>query len=66
MDKAILAIYINLVKMADAFANLTIDFIKFYVKLQQEKKQRNILLLQTNDTYKVVKRKLVVGECSSN
>ena len=53
--------------MVDAFTNLQMDFIFSVQKYCKKKKDiRNILLLQTNDKYKVVKRKPIVSESSSN
>ena len=66
-EENILAIYINLINMADVFTNLQIDFM-FSIRIlaRKEKDIRNILLLQTNDKYKVVKSKPVVSQRSPN
>ena len=53
--------------MVDAFTNLQMDFIFSIRKYCKKKKDiRNILLLQKNDKYKVVKRKPVVRERCPN
>ena len=58
-EEDILAIYINLNNMGNTFTNRHIDFsIRNYCK---KKSIRNILLLPTNNRYKVAKRKPVVG-----
>ena len=53
--------------MVDAFTKLQMDII-FSIHNYCEKKKgiQNILLLQTNDKYKVIKRKPVVSEHSPN
>ena len=60
-EEDILAIYINLINMINAFTNLQMDLI-FSIRNYYKKKKvlRNILLLQANEKYKVVKRKLAV------
>ena len=66
-EENILAIKINLISMVDVSTNPQIDFI-FSVRTFARKKKdiRNILLLQTDDKYKVFKRKPVVSERSPN
>ena len=59
-EEYILAIYINLINMKNAFT--TLSFL--YETIARKKGIRNILLLQTNDKYKVAKRKPVVGDDS--
>ena len=55
-EENILAIYINLMNMINAFTNLQMDLI-FSIRNYYKKKKvlRNILLLQANEKYKVVK-----------
>ena len=59
-EEDILAIYINLINMKNAFT--TLSFL--YETIARKKGIRNILLLQTNDKYKVAKRKPVLGHDS--
>ena len=61
-EEDILAIYIILINMVNAFTNFQMDLIfslRSYCK--KEKDIPNILLFLTNEKYKVVKRKPVVG-----
>ena len=60
-EEDILAIYINLINMINAFTKLQMDLI-FSIRNYYKKKKviRNILLLQPNDKHKVVKRKPAV------
>ena len=56
-EEDILAIYINLINisnMVDAFTNSQMDSIFLYETIARKKDMRSILLLQTNDKYKVV------------
>ena len=63
-EEDILAIYVNLINMVIAFTNFQMDFINSIQNYYKKKKGIwNILLLQTNDKYKVVKGKPVVRKC---
>ena len=65
--KGSLAIYVNLINVVDAFTNHQMDFI-FSIRSYCKKKKiyENIVLLQTNGKYKVVKRKPTVSKRSPN
>ena len=58
----ILAIYINLINMVEKWTSS----FQYETIAGKKKDTQNILLLQTNDKYIVVKRKPVVSEQSPN
>ena len=64
-EDILVAIYINLINMVNAYTNLQIDLSFLQEIITSKKDIRNILLLQTallaNDKNEVAKRKPVVG-----
>ena len=70
-EDILVALYTNLINMVNAFTMMHLPIFKYtlaflYEIIASKKGMRNILLLQTNYKYKVVKRKPVVGNDSGS